>query len=111
MGPPMQETQRPVIGFLTDFGLDGAAATCRGVMLSICRDAQIVDITHGIRRYASQVAVPKDVMIPRDADGRLLSPTPFLDDAHAAGLSVAGWTFRRENRYLPAQLRRGAAAL
>ena len=44
--------RRPVIGFLTDFGLDGAAATCRGVMLSICRDAQIVDIGHTIRKYA-----------------------------------------------------------
>ncbi|HET9851676.1 MAG TPA: SAM-dependent chlorinase/fluorinase [Candidatus Limnocylindria bacterium] len=43
---------RPVMGFLTDFGLDGAAATCRAVMLSICRDAQIVDIAHTIRKYA-----------------------------------------------------------
>jgi len=48
MPPP----ERPVIGFLTDFGLDGAAATCRAVMLSICRDAQIVDIGHTIRKYA-----------------------------------------------------------
>jgi len=49
----MQRTERrPVIGFLTDFGLDGAAATCRGVMLSICPDAQIVDIGHTIRKYA-----------------------------------------------------------
>jgi hypothetical protein len=48
----MQPTDRPVIGFLTDFGLDGAAATCRAVMLSICRDAQIVDIGHTIRKYA-----------------------------------------------------------
>lgn len=45
-------TERPVIGFLTDFGLDGAAATCRAVMLSICRDAQIVDVGHTIRKYA-----------------------------------------------------------
>lgn len=44
--------ERPVIGFLTDFGLDGAAATCRAVMLSICRDAQIIDIAHTIRKYA-----------------------------------------------------------
>ena len=43
---------RPVMGFLTDFGLDGAAATCRAVMLSICRDAQIVDIAHTVRKYA-----------------------------------------------------------
>jgi S-adenosylmethionine hydrolase len=40
------------MGFLTDFGLDGAAATCRAVMLSICRDAQIVDIAHTVRKYA-----------------------------------------------------------
>jgi S-adenosyl-L-methionine hydrolase (adenosine-forming) len=42
----------PVIGFLTDFGLDGAAAVCRGVMLSICPSAQIVDVSHSIRKYA-----------------------------------------------------------
>jgi S-adenosylmethionine hydrolase len=44
--------ERPVIGFLTDFGLDGAAAICRGVMLSIARDAQIVDICHTVTKYA-----------------------------------------------------------
>lgn len=43
---------RPVIGFLTDFGLDGPAAICRGVMLSIARDAQIVDISHVVRKFA-----------------------------------------------------------
>jgi S-adenosylmethionine hydrolase len=44
--------QRPVIGFLTDFGLDGAAAICRGVMLSIAREAQIVDISHVVRKFS-----------------------------------------------------------
>ena len=48
----MTAPSRPVIGFLTDFGLDGAAATCRAVMLSICRDAQIVDISHTVAKYA-----------------------------------------------------------
>ena len=48
----MNAGDRPVIGFLTDFGLDGAAATCRAVMLGICRDAQIVDISHTVRKYA-----------------------------------------------------------
>lgn len=47
-----EQSQPPVIGFLTDFGLDGAAATCRGVMLSICRNAQIVDVSHTVRKYA-----------------------------------------------------------
>jgi hypothetical protein len=31
----MTTIERPVIGFLTDFGLDGAAATCRAVMLRL----------------------------------------------------------------------------
>jgi S-adenosylmethionine hydrolase len=43
---------RPVITFLSDFGFDGAAAICRGVMLSICPDAQIIDIAHSIRKFA-----------------------------------------------------------
>lgn len=48
----MDRSPRPVIGFLTDFGFDGAAATCRGVMLGICPDAQIVDISHAVAKYA-----------------------------------------------------------
>ena len=49
----MARSERPpVIGFLTDFGFDGAAATCRGIMLSICPTAQIVDISHAVRKYA-----------------------------------------------------------
>jgi S-adenosylmethionine hydrolase len=43
---------RPVLGFLTDFGSDSAAAICRGVILSIARDAQIVDIDHAVRKFA-----------------------------------------------------------
>jgi S-adenosylmethionine hydrolase len=43
---------RPVITFTTDFGPESAPAVCRGVMLSIARDAQIVDISHGVRKFA-----------------------------------------------------------
>ncbi|HSO28670.1 MAG TPA: SAM-dependent chlorinase/fluorinase [Candidatus Sulfomarinibacteraceae bacterium] len=43
---------RPVISFLTDFGPESAPAICRGVMLSIARDAQIIDISHGVRKFA-----------------------------------------------------------
>ena len=63
----MRSRERPIIGFLTDFGLDGAAATCRGVMLSICRDAQIVDVSHTVRKYAI-----------RDGAFILRSALPFL---------------------------------
>ena len=58
-----------------------------------------------IKRYADRVALCKDVMIPRDADGRLLAPTSVIRDVHRAGLSVTGWTFRRENQFLPLQHR------
>jgi hypothetical protein len=48
----MQPGLRPVISLLTDFGADAAAAICRGVIVSIARDAQIVDITHSVRKFA-----------------------------------------------------------
>jgi S-adenosylmethionine hydrolase len=48
----MAERARPVIALLTDFGLDGAVATCKGVILSICRDAQIIDVAHTLRKFA-----------------------------------------------------------
>jgi S-adenosylmethionine hydrolase len=43
---------RPFLSFLTDFGPDGPAPICRGVMLAIAPDAQIVDIAHHVRKYA-----------------------------------------------------------
>ena len=40
---------RPVITFLTDFGVtDDFVGTCRGVMKRITPEAEIIDITHGI---------------------------------------------------------------
>ena len=59
----------------------------------------------GIKKYADQVALCKNVMIPRDAEGRLLAPSPVIRDAHRTGLTVTGWTFRRENQFLPLQYR------
>jgi S-adenosylmethionine hydrolase len=44
--------ERPVISFLTDFGPESAPAICRGVILGIARDAQIVDISHTIRKFS-----------------------------------------------------------
>jgi glycerophosphoryl diester phosphodiesterase len=60
-----------------------------------------------ISDYAYGVGLPKPVMIPRDAAGRLLEPTPVIANAHRCGLQVHGWTFRRENFFLPLQYRRG----
>jgi len=61
-----------------------------------------------IATYADGVGVCKDVMIPRDAAGRLRQPTAVINDAHTAGLIVHGWTFRAENRFLPLEFRSGA---
>ncbi len=61
-----------------------------------------------ISRYADQVGFCKNVMIPRTTDDRLGQPTPVIRDAHRAGLTVVGWTFRRENSFLPAEFRSSA---
>ena len=42
---------RPVITFLTDFG-PAAPAVCRGVMFRFCPDANIIDVSHQVPRYA-----------------------------------------------------------
>lgn len=43
---------RPVIALLTDFGLrDHYVAAMKGVVLGICPDATLVDISHDIRRH------------------------------------------------------------
>jgi glycerophosphoryl diester phosphodiesterase len=60
-----------------------------------------------IARYADAVGPAKALIIPRDDQGRSMAPTSFVADAHAAGLLVQPWTFRPENFFLPAELRRG----
>jgi glycerophosphoryl diester phosphodiesterase len=59
----------------------------------------------GIARYAEGVGPSKDYIVPRDADGYSLAPTTFVRDAHRAGLQVHPYTFRRENEFLPRELR------
>ncbi|MEF3403885.1 esterase-like activity of phytase family protein [Agromyces sp. CCNWLW203] len=61
-----------------------------------------------IARYADGVGVEKSLVIPRTAIGTLGAPTTLIADAHAAGLEVHGWTFRRENAFLPAEFRSSA---
>lgn len=61
-----------------------------------------------IAGYADGIGIEKSVAIPRNADGTLGTPTPVIADAHAAGLDVHGWTFRRENAFLPAEFRSSA---
>ena len=60
-----------------------------------------------IAEYADAVGVHKNLVIPRTAAGTLGDPGPLVGDAHAAGLAVHAFTFRDENVFLPADLRRG----
>jgi glycerophosphoryl diester phosphodiesterase len=63
-----------------------------------------------IATYADGVGVNKNLIVPRDAQNRLGTPTQLLRDAHHAGLIVHGWTFRRENTFLPEDFRAGNPA-
>jgi glycerophosphoryl diester phosphodiesterase len=61
-----------------------------------------------IAQYAGAISVEKGMLRPRDAAGASLAPTDLAARAHALGLDVLAWTFRPENFFLPAELRRGA---
>ncbi|HZO36362.1 MAG TPA: glycerophosphodiester phosphodiesterase family protein, partial [Solirubrobacteraceae bacterium] len=61
-----------------------------------------------IARYADGVGPWKNYIIPRKADDGTGTPTTFIADAHAAGLVVHPYTFRRENSFVPLELRSSA---
>ena len=54
-----------------------------------------------IAKYANGIGPNKALVIPRNVLGALGDPTSLVADAHAAGLAVHPWTFRRENYFLP----------
>jgi glycerophosphoryl diester phosphodiesterase len=60
-----------------------------------------------IAEYADAVGPAKAHIVPRDEAGGSLAPTRFVEDAHSANLQVHPYTFRRENSFLPAELRAG----
>ena len=63
-----------------------------------------------IAAYADGIGPSKEMVIPRDTQNNLAAPTALVADAHAAGLVVHPYTFRPENPFLPASLRRGDTA-
>ncbi|NJQ01463.1 glycerophosphodiester phosphodiesterase [Streptomyces zingiberis] len=60
-----------------------------------------------IAGFAQGIGPTLDLIIPRDAAGRLTSPTTLVRDAHRAGLVVHPYTMRNENTFLPADFRKG----
>ncbi|UYQ61151.1 glycerophosphodiester phosphodiesterase [Streptomyces peucetius] len=60
-----------------------------------------------IAGFAQGIGPLLDLVIPKDADGRLTEPTTLVRDAHARGLVLHPYTMRNENTFLPADFRRG----
>jgi glycerophosphoryl diester phosphodiesterase len=61
----------------------------------------------GIASYACAVGPEKNLLLPRSPDGSMLAPTDLVPAAHEVGLLVHAYTLRDENRFLPADFRRG----
>ncbi|MCQ4209760.1 glycerophosphodiester phosphodiesterase [Streptomyces longispororuber] len=60
-----------------------------------------------IATYAQGIGPTLDLVIPKDASGKLLQPTTLVKDAHAAGLILHPYTMRNENTFLPADFKKG----
>ncbi|WP_156721542.1 glycerophosphodiester phosphodiesterase [Streptomyces apocyni] len=60
-----------------------------------------------IASFAQGIGPLVDLIIPKNADGSLGSPTTLVPDAHAKNLVLHPYTLRNENRFLPTEFRRG----
>src|SRR5262249_31315968 len=60
-----------------------------------------------IASFAQGIGPTLDLIIPKDAAGRLTTETTLVADAHAAGLILHPFTMRNENTFLPADFRKG----
>ncbi|MBE9209535.1 glycerophosphodiester phosphodiesterase [Nostoc sp. LEGE 06077] len=54
-----------------------------------------------IAKYAQAIGIHKDILVPRDSNNKLQTPTSVVHNAHTAGLQVHIWTFRNEDSFLP----------
>lgn len=74
-----------------------------------CRsiDGRAAPFDSGPRERSDGIGAQKNLILPRDAAGRLLPATSVVRDAHRQGLIVHTWTHRAENQFLPADLRIG----
>jgi glycerophosphoryl diester phosphodiesterase len=59
----------------------------------------------GVADYADAIGPDKAQVIGLDPGGASTGPTGLVDRAHGLDLRVFPWTYRNENRFLPAELR------
>ncbi len=58
-----------------------------------------------VDEYADGIGAHKSLVLPRDDRGAISAPSTLVRDAHRMWLTVHVWTLRRENRFLPINLR------
>ncbi|MGA8986816.1 glycerophosphodiester phosphodiesterase [Aeromicrobium sp.] len=102
-----QQTRVPLVQLTSASGApyDLAAAGDPRTYADLMTPAGLRDVA----TYADWLGPEKNSVIPRDAQGFLTSPTPLVKDAHRARLKVVAYTFRDENRFLPADFRDGTS--
>ncbi|MCX4668565.1 glycerophosphodiester phosphodiesterase [Streptomyces sp. NBC_01381] len=57
--------------------------------------------------YAQGIGPTLDLVIPKNPDGSLGTPSTLVKDAHAAGLVLHPYTMRNENTFLPTNFKKG----
>jgi len=61
-----------------------------------------------LKGFVDGIGAHTQLIVPSDGR-RLQTPTALIQEAHARGLAVHGWTFRAESQFLPAELARGSS--
>lgn len=59
-----------------------------------------------IASYAQGIGPNKNLILPRDHEGKLLKASTLVSEAHKAHLLVHPWTMRNENQFLPVDFRK-----
>ncbi|MBC7974189.1 MAG: glycerophosphodiester phosphodiesterase, partial [Myxococcales bacterium] len=93
--------------------IDGAGAPFDFVVAGDPRTYADLVTPAGLRdiaRYADGIGVNKNLIVPRDATGKLQAPTTLIADAHARRLLVHAFTMRAENGFLPLDFQIGDPA-
>jgi glycerophosphoryl diester phosphodiesterase len=103
-----RETRLPLVQLIDEVGApaDFVAAGDPRTYADLITPAGLAEIA----TYADGIGPSKNLIVPRDAAGKLLAPTSLIRDAHRAGLVVHPWTFRRENSFLPLDFQQGNPA-
>lgn len=89
---------RPTITFLTDYGLtDPFVGICHGVIASICPEARVIDLTHGVPRHdirAGALALRDAVAyLPAGVGLAVVDPDVGAERRAVAVAAADGWTF------------------